>query len=108
MAAQEHARSNGGMPISDAAEAPVQLPNPSAEADVVESAPLSTSERSRRLAQILVAKTEQGYLIESQTETEATLMTKGHRRWFGMLGSNTETREITSVDEQGRTRTRPS
>ena len=31
---------------------------------------------------------------------------KGHRRWFGMVGGNTETRQITSVDEQGRTRTR--
>ena len=31
---------------------------------------------------------------------------KGHRRWFGMLGGNTETRQITAVDEQGHTRTR--
>ena len=43
--------------------------------------------------------------IESQTDTEATLVMKGHRRWFGMVGGNTETRQITSVDEQGRTRT---
>ena len=108
MAAQQHARSNGGMPIPKAAEQPVQPLNPIAEADVVESPQLSTSERNLRLAEILVAKTEQGYRIESQTETEATLTTKGHRRWFGMIGSNTETREITSVDEQGRTRTRPA
>ena len=72
----------------------------------MESPPLSTSERKLRLAEILVSKTAQGYRIESQTDTEATLTTKGRRRWFGMVGSNTETREITSVDEQGRTRTR--
>jgi hypothetical protein len=47
-----------------------------------------------------------GYRIESQTDTEATLVMKGHRRWFGMVGGNTETRQITSVDEQARTRTR--
>jgi len=91
MAAQQLASSNGGAPHDDAL--------------VVES-PLSTSERKRRLAEVLVSKTEQGYRIESQTDTEATLVTKGHRRWFGMRGSNTESREITSVDEQGRTRTR--
>jgi hypothetical protein len=33
---------------------------------------------------------------------------KGRRRWFGMVGSNTEIRESTSIDEQGRTRTRPA
>jgi hypothetical protein len=108
MAAQEHAGSNGGMPISETAEQPVQQLKTIAEPQVVDSPQLSTSERNVRLAEILVAKTEQGYRIESQTETEATLTTKGQRRWFGMIGSNTETREITSVDEQGRTRTRPA
>ena len=106
MAAQEHASSNGGTSIAKAAEQPLQLLNTSAEARVAESPQLSTSERKLRLAEVLVVKTEQGYRIESQTDTEATLTTKGHRRWFGMLGSNTETREITSIDEQGRTRTR--
>ena len=91
MAAQEHTSSNGGTSTR-----------------VVESPQLSTSERKLRLAEVLVAKTEQGYTIESQTDTEATLTTKGHRRWFGMVGSSTETREITSIDEHGRARTRPA
>jgi len=106
MAAQQHASSNGGTTIAKTAEQPLQQVNTSAEARIAESAQLSTSERKLRLAEILVVKTEQGYRIESQTDTEATLTTKGHRRWFGMLGSNIETREITSIDEQGRTRTR--
>jgi hypothetical protein len=106
MAAQQHASSNGGTTIAETAEQPLQLLNTSAEARVVESPQLSTSERKLRLAEILVSKTAQGYRIESQTDTEATLTTKGPRRWFGMVGSNTETREITSIDEQGRTRTR--
>jgi len=106
VAAQEHARTNGATSAVTAAEQPVQAVDPNAEASVVASPQLSTSERKQRLAEILVTKTEQGYRIESQTDTEATLSTKGHRRWFGMVGSNTETRQITSVDEQGRTRTR--
>jgi hypothetical protein len=108
MAAEQHASSNGGTPIAKTAEQPVQLLDTSAEARVVESSQLSTSDRKLRLAEVLVAKTEQGYRIESQTDTEATLTTKGHRRWLGMVGSNSETREITSIDEQGRTRTRPA
>ena len=108
MAAQQLASSNGGAPVVKPTEQPLQVLNPRDEARVVES-PLSTSERKLRLAEILVTKTEQGYRIESQTDTEATLVMKGHRRWFGMVGGNTETRQITSVDEQGRTRTqRPS
>jgi hypothetical protein len=105
MAAQQLASSNGGAPVVKPTEQPLQLLNARDEARVVES-PLSTSERKLRLAEILVTKTEQGYRIESQTDTEATLVMKSHRRWFGMLGGNTETRQITSVDEQGRTRTR--
>ena len=72
MAAQQLASSNGGAPVVKPAEQPVQLPNTRDEARVVES-PLSTSERKLRLAEILVTKTEQGYRIESQTDTEATL-----------------------------------
>ena len=105
MAAQQLASSNGGAPVVKPAEQLLQVLNPRDEARVVES-PLSTSERKLRLAEILVTKTEQGYRIESQTDTEATLVMKGHRRWFGMLGGNTETRQITTVDEQGHTRTR--
>ena len=91
MAAQQLASSNGGAPV--------------VERGVVAS-PLSTSERKQRLADVLATKTEQGYRIESQTDIEATLVMKSQRRWFGMVGGDTEIRQIASVDEQGRTRTR--
>jgi hypothetical protein len=93
MAAQEHARSNGGTAIATPAEQPLEQ--------------VSMTERKRRLAEALVAKAEQGYQIESQTDTEATLVTQGKRRWFGMVGSSkAEARQITSIDELGRTQTR--
>jgi hypothetical protein len=91
MAAQQLASSNGSAPV--------------VERGVVAS-PLSMSERKQRLADVLATKTEQGYRIESQTDTEAILVMKSQRRWFGMAGGNTEIRQIASVDEQGRTRTR--
>jgi hypothetical protein len=106
MAAQQHASSNGGTSIRQTLAQPLQPLNASAEASVVESPQLSTTERKRLLAEVLATKTEQGYRIESQTDTEATLTTQGRRRWFGMVGSDTETRQITSIDEQGRARTR--
>jgi hypothetical protein len=106
MAAQQHASSNGGTSTVKLSEQPLQPLNSSAKESVIQSPQLSITERKRRLAEILVTKTEQGYRIESQTDTDVTLMTKGRRRWFGMVGSNTETRQITSIDEQGRAHTR--
>jgi len=91
MAAQQLASSNGGAPV--------------VEGGVTDPA-LSTSERKQRLADVLATKTEQGYRIESQTDTEAILVMKSQRRWFGMVGGDSEIRQIASVDEQGRTRTR--
>jgi len=91
MAAQPFATSTSGAPVAALA---------------VAQSPLPTSERKRILADVLASKTEQGYRIESQTDTEAILVMKSQRRWFGMVGGDTEIRQITSVDEQGRTRTR--
>jgi hypothetical protein len=68
--------------------------------------PLSLDQRKERFAETLRKKLEQGYEIESQTETEATLVTKGRRRWSGILGSKPDTRQTTSIDEKGRTSTR--
>lgn len=106
MAEQKHASSNGGTSIVKLPEQPLQPLNASAKGSVIESPQLSMTERKQRLAEIVAAKTEQGYRIESQTDTGVTLMMKGRRRWFGMVGSNTETRQITSIDEQGRAQTR--
>ena len=60
MAAQQLATSNGGTPVVKPAEQP-----------------LSTSERKKRLAEILVVKSEQGYRIESQTDTEGDFEHQG-------------------------------
>jgi hypothetical protein len=91
MAAQQLASSNGGAPVVERG---------------VAGSPLTMTERKQLLADVLATKTEQGYRIESQTETEAILVMKSQRRWFGMVGGDSEIRQITSVDEQGRKRTR--
>ena len=71
--------------------------------------PLSVDQRKQRLAATLEKKVEQGYQIESQTETAATVVTKGHRRrWFGMIAGGTDTRQTLSIDDQGRITTRPA
>jgi hypothetical protein len=106
MATQQFASSNGATPAVAPAERRVESPVAGADAHVLEPPSLSTAERKVRLAEVLVAKTEQGYEIESQTDTEAVLVTKGRKRWFGMGGNNASTRQITSIDEQGKTRTR--
>ena len=106
MATQQFASSNGATPAVAPAERPVESPVAGADAQVVEPSNLSTAERKVRLAEVLVAKTEQGYEIESQTDTEAILVTKGRRRWFGMGANSPSSRQITSIDEQGKARTR--
>jgi hypothetical protein len=63
--------------------------------------------RKRKLGQLLEAKREQGYQIESQSDTEAVLFTRGHRSWFGLFGSGKGgARMMISVDEQGAAKTR--
>ena len=50
------------------------------------------------LARALEVKVEQGYIIESQTDTEAVLMIKGNRRLFS---PSNDSRQVVSVDEGG-------
>ena len=101
MAAQQSPSPNGATPVVAPVERPVDLPAPVAEPPV-----LSTADRKAKLAEVLVSKVGQGYEIESQTDTEAILVTKGRSRWFGMRGNSASARQITSIDEQGNTRTR--
>ena len=70
--------------------------------------PLSVDQRGQLLTSILEKKVEQGYVIESQTDTAATVVTKGHRRWFGLVAGGADTRQTLSIDDQGRTTTRPA
>jgi hypothetical protein len=104
MAAQQSASSNGATPVVAPIERPVEPT--AAGAPVLEPPSLSTADRKARLAEVLVKKTAQGYVIESQTDTEAILVTKGRKRWFGMGANSASSRQITSIDEQGNARTR--
>jgi hypothetical protein len=89
-------------------EAPItepNLPSPNGDRPTPDSL-VSLDQRKERLAETLHKKLEQGYQIESQTDTDAILLTKGRRRWFGILSNAAETRQRTSIDEQGRATTR--
>jgi hypothetical protein len=53
---------------------------------------------------MLAAKIEQGYEVESQSDTEAVLVTRGRRRRF--RPSVAGKRQRISIDEEGRLTTR--
>jgi hypothetical protein len=74
-------------------------PRPKQEEAIVIEAPLS-DQRKQKFAEMLAAKVEQGYDIESQTETEAVLVTRGRRRMF--RSSLEGKRQRLSIDEQER------
>jgi hypothetical protein len=56
--------------------------------------------RKKKFAEMVAAKVEQGYDIESQDDTEAVVVTRGRRRRFRaqIVGQ----RQRISIDEQGR------
>ena len=59
-------------------------------------------ERRDALAGLIATKLEQGYWVESQSDTEARLIARNRKRWF--VGARLpEKRELATVDEQGRT-----
>ena len=61
------------------------LSSPNGVKPVVESL-LSLDQRKQLLSETLDKKVEQGYRIESQDGTGATVVTKGRRaRWFGIV-----------------------
>jgi hypothetical protein len=69
---------------------------------------LSGDQRKQRLGATLQKKVEQGYRIESQTDTAAIVVTKGHRRWFGLIAGGADARQSLSIDDHGRITTRPA
>jgi hypothetical protein len=77
-------------------------------AERADDLPLSVDQRKHLLASTLEKKVEQGYQIESQTDTSATVLIKGHRRWFGMIAGGADTRQTLSIDDQGHITTRPA
>ncbi len=73
----------------------------------VSSIPVAGDTRKQKFAQMLKSKLEQGYRIESQSDTEAVLFTRGRRSWFGLFaGPGAGGRQMISVDDQGAATTR--
>lgn len=84
------------------------VPHLSNGAGLDAGSPLPLDQRKQQLSATLQSKVEQGYRIESQTDTTATVVTRGRRHWLGLRAGKpaTDTREIISIDEQGHTKTR--
>lgn len=61
--------------------------------------------RKQELARTLEQKVEQGFAIESESDTQAVLVMKGRRRWFGLANAPSVRYEVT-VDERGRATSR--
>jgi hypothetical protein len=62
---------------------------------------IAPTEKRHRLARIVAEKVEQGYRIESHSDSEAVVVTRGRRRWLGLGGHEPGTRHRLSIDEQG-------
>ena len=60
-------------------------------------------QRREALAELIASKEQQGYWVESQTDTEARLIARSRKSWFGVGARLPEKRELAKVDEQGRT-----
>ena len=63
----------------------------------------TVTDRRERFTQLLTAKVEQGYDVESQGETEAVIVTRGRRRRF--RSTEVGNRQRIGIDEQGRVTT---
>jgi hypothetical protein len=71
---------------------------------LLDGAELSDERRKQEFTEMLAAKVAQGYGVESQSDTEAVLVTRGRRRRF--RSSVEGKRQRISIDGQGRMRTR--
>ena len=64
---------------------------------------IGLDERRDALTALIASKEQQGYWVESQTDTEARLIARSRKSWFGVGARRPEKRELAKVDEQGRT-----
>ena len=64
----------------------------------------ATNARKEEFARMLERKREQGYEIESQSDTRAVLRMKGHRRRFGRAGEDIRTEVSIDEFDQGTSR----
>ena len=61
--------------------------------------------RAEALEEAVASKVRRGFRVESQSGTEARVIRRGRKRWFGIFGGRLpETREILRVDECGQTK----
>jgi hypothetical protein len=65
--------------------------------------PPTPTDRRDRFAQLLAAKVEQGYDVESQGDAEAVIVTRGRRRRF--RSETVGKRQRIAIDEHGRVTT---
>jgi hypothetical protein len=68
-----------------------------------EAGPMPLELRKQGLEDMLDGKLEQGYGIETRTDTEATLVTRGRRRrrWFGLSQRGDKFKHRITIDERG-------
>jgi hypothetical protein len=53
------------------------------------------------LERVLATKVAQGFVVESQSDGQAVLVTAGRKRLFGLRGNLAGVREVVSVDDAG-------
>jgi hypothetical protein len=66
-------------------------------------AAIDLESRKAKFAEMLRVKVEQGYDVESQSDTEAVVVTRGRRRRF--RSRTTGKRQHISIDHEGKTMT---
>ena len=64
---------------------------------------IGLDERRSALDALIATKLQQGYWVESQSDTEARLIARNRKSWFGIGSRLPEKRKLAKVDEQGRT-----
>ena len=69
----------------------------------IKSPDVGLEERRAALATLIAPKLRQGYWVESQSDTEARLIARNRKSWFGLGARLPEKRELAKVDEQGGT-----
>jgi hypothetical protein len=76
----------------------------SATSRLIDGAEPPSDRQKQEFSAMLAERIAQGYAVESQSDTEAVLVTRGRRRRF--RSSVAGKRQRISIDEQGRLRTR--
>jgi hypothetical protein len=87
-------------PYREALMAHAPVADRSSNGTPVRARPVPAAARKQELARTLQRKLAEGFEIESESETHATLVIKGRRRWFGLSNAPSVRYEVT-VDDRG-------